>query len=202
MSNNVVINKEKNIVIKVDNRDYIFNYVEDIKPIYKEKVHCKEGSELDRFIWGIKKKDNYHDIPLVKSLQEYNVEELMQEKMFVEFEARLAKDSPGVYIWCIDNDIKYIDIIKNLKERIREYGHICPDNIFKNGRSTNCRINLKIGRDYMDNSDIKIYFYDTTSIDKNIEKISKTERRKVEKLLINYFKQEEDKKTYLWNINH
>ncbi|RED59170.1 GIY-YIG nuclease family protein [Cohnella lupini] len=59
---------------------------------------------------------------------------------------RAAQDSKGIYIYCIDNKIKYIGRCRDsFGKRINQgYGKIHPKNCFIDGQSTNCHLNYLV----------------------------------------------------------
>ncbi|RYD02479.1 hypothetical protein N752_24430 [Desulforamulus aquiferis] len=63
-----------------------------------------------------------------------------------------------MYIYCEDNQIKYIGRCKGtytFKKRINDYGNIYPKNCYVDGQSTNCHINSLI----IENNKEKIILY-------------------------------------------
>lgn len=65
----------------------------------------------------------------------------------------------GIYFYTLEDEIKYIGRCRDtFKKRINSgYGKISPKNCFKDGQSTNCRINSTITK-YKDN--IKFWVYE------------------------------------------
>lgn len=56
----------------------------------------------------------------------------------------------GLYSFVVDNTIKYIGRSHDpFYKRVNQgYGHISPKNCFRDGQSTNCRINSIIAKNY------------------------------------------------------
>ncbi len=104
----------------------------------------------------------------------------------IEFcEIRLEKFSntsipfSGVYLWIVDNKIKYVGETIDMKKRFNNgYGHISPRNIFKGGQSTNCKMNKFALNMFNQGKDINIYFHEA----------SKNDRENIEKNILDYYK--------------
>lgn len=161
--------------LKIDK--YTAFYVETLKIskkendfIYKEKVRE----------YVTKKKG------VVKSLK--NLKEKPEDIMFCKFKLNNINNYQiGVYVWVVDNEIKYIGKTKNLSERFNSgYGNISPRNIAKGGQSTNCKMNRFALMNI--NKKIDIYFIETDSNNK---------ARKIEKDLLEY-----NQNNNKWNLEN
>lgn len=64
----------------------------------------------------------------------------------------------GVYFYYLDHELKYIGRCRDsMQKRINNgYGSISPKNCFKDGQSTNCKLNALITK-YKDKIDLKIF---------------------------------------------
>lgn len=161
----------EDIILNVNNKSYVFKYVQRIK--IEEKTRTFTDEELARH-WKKGK--------LVKSLQniEYNMQKI-KELEFCHF--RLNKDikDSGVYMWVINDKIRYIGSAKNLDERFNNgYGIISPRNIFYGGQSTNCKMNRVVVKNQ--NKKIEIYFYKAKNY---------IEAKDIEKIMLQSFKNNE-----------
>ncbi len=80
---------------------------------------------------------------------------------FCKFKLDLPRTS-GVYLWVVDNEIIYIGEALNFRSRFNNgYGNISPRNCYKNGQSTNVRMNRIVLSNYENNSKVDIYIYET-----------------------------------------
>ena len=80
-------------------------------------------------------------------------------------------DLKGVYFYYVKDEVKYIGRCKdNMRKRVNGgYGKISPQNCFKDGQSTNCKVNSFVTK-YKDNIELKILVLED---DKEIEKLEK-----------------------------
>lgn len=71
---------------------------------------------------------------------------------------------PGVYALTVDGDVVYVGQTGNLAERWgpRGYGTISPRNCYVGGQSTNCKINGSILKADERNSQIDLWFHETS----------------------------------------
>jgi len=70
----------------------------------------------------------------------------------------------GIYAICVDKNLKYIGECEDFLKRFNYgYGNISPRNCFKDGRSTNCRINSLILNLYKNGSKIELYFFESSN---------------------------------------
>lgn len=191
------LKQEGNYQFQDENDCLKFDFINELEPVFKEEKTYKSGETyLERFEKGIFQylKRNNYDIEkskLVTSLQkDYDTwKDLIKEKCFCEF--KLPKNiqrSSGVYLWVLGNEIQYVGEALDIKSRFNSgYGHISPRNIFTGGQSTNCKMNLLVGKTKEKSEKFKIFFYNTTEYDQEKTKNGKTtEREEVEKYLINY----------------
>lgn len=157
--------------------EFIAHYVDTLEinkkvndDIYKQKVRK----------YVIKKNG------VVKSLN--NLNEKPEDIEFCKFKLRNTNNYViGVYIWIVDNEIRYIGKTKNLNERFNSgYGNISPRNIAKGGQSTNCKMNRFALKNI--NKKIDIYF---------IEADNDIKARKIEKDLLEY-----NQKNKKWNLEN
>lgn len=81
----------------------------------------------------------------------------------------------GIYLFLINNQIKYIGECDDLFYRIYDYSNISPRKCFDGGQSTNCKINKLILKNFK--RGINLWFYSTG-------KMSIKKRRRIEKKLI------------------
>ncbi len=73
-----------------------------------------------------------------------------------------AEEKPGVYLWLIDGKIIYIGETFNFKRRFNMgYGLISPRKCYKNGQSTNCKMNKVVLESYEQEKSISLYFLET-----------------------------------------
>ena len=112
---------------------------------------------------------------LVKSLKGFNYNDA--EKIeFCKFTLKNFYDAAtslsGVYLWVVDDKPIYVGETIDMKKRFNTgYGNISPRNIFKNGQSTNCKVNRVALENFKKGKEINIYFYGTNEDDrKMIEK--------------------------------
>ena len=180
-----------NYNFKLDKDHFEFKFIDELNPIFKEDKKYKSGQNyLDSFRIGIdncknKLINNGKSVELVASLKDnYKLDDLKKERCFCEFRLNTKITGSGVYLWVVDNKIIYVGEALNLKSRFNSgYGHISPRNIFKNGQSTNCKMNLVVSEYLKNNKKVNIYFLDTTQLDKSNQK---TQREMIEKYLVNY----------------
>lgn len=80
-------------------------------------------------------------------------------------------DLKGVYFYYLNDEIKYIGRCKdNMRKRVNSgYGKISPQNCFKDGQSTNCKVNSFVTK-YKDNIELRILVLED---DKEIERLEK-----------------------------
>ena len=80
-------------------------------------------------------------------------------------------DLKGVYFYYVNDELKYIGRCKDsMKKRVNSgYGKVSPKNCFKDGQSTNCKVNSFVSK-YKDNIELKILVLDD---DKEIERLEK-----------------------------
>ena len=180
ITNNILtIKTDENIELKKLPNPLEFIYKGTLKPEPIEDY----PSRYDNFIKGLNERSNRELAGCFKK-ENYTIDNLLNNKLFCEFKLENSEPLTGVYLWVVDDEIRYVGIAKNLKERFDEYGHIYHTNVFKNGRSTNCKMNMN-ARIWKDNK-IDIYFYDTGKLENNKNSRSKTVRKRLEKYLINY----------------
>ena len=69
----------------------------------------------------------------------------------------------GVYAIVVDDTVVYVGECENLTRRFggQGYGNISPRNCYKNGQSTNCRINNLVLQMVKQNKTISLYFVQT-----------------------------------------
>jgi hypothetical protein len=139
---------------------------------YSKYMNC----ELGEFLKLLKeKKDNTY----LKFLNPYG------DKTYSKFWINDTNvlDKKGLYLFCIDNNIKYIGRCNDtFKKRLNTgYGNISPKNCFLDGQSTNCRINNLITKN---KSNLQLYV---------LCKNNNCEINLLEKSLINEYNPE-------WNI--
>lgn len=86
-----------------------------------------------------------------------------ENTLFCKFKPNLPKIK-GVYLWVSDEEIIYIGEGVNLRSRFNSgYGNISPRNCFKDGQSTNVKMN-RIALSYLKNNcPIEIYIYETAN---------------------------------------
>lgn len=180
IKNNILtIKTDENIELKKLPNPLEFIYKGTLKPEPIEDY----PSRYDNFIKGLHERSNRELVGCFKK-ENYTIDNLLNNKLFCEFKLENSEPLTGVYLWVVDDEIRYVGIARNLKERFDEYGHIYSANVFKNGRSTNCKMNMN-ARIWKDNK-IDIYFYDTSKLENNKNSRSKTVRKRLEKYLINY----------------
>lgn len=78
---------------------------------------------------------------------------------FCSFRLPSAPNSPGVYLMCLDEEIKYVGEAESLNKRMYAYGHISPKNCFVGGRQTNCRINKLVLHVTSTGKDVEVWFH-------------------------------------------
>ena len=71
---------------------------------------------------------------------------------------------PGVYALIVDGEVVYVGRAQNLSERWgpRGYARISPRNCYVGGQSTNCKINGSILKADERNSQIGLWFHETS----------------------------------------
>lgn len=181
----MTIEKDK-IIINIQGEKYQFNYIGNL-----------EFGDMDYHKFNEEVLSSNKELVSYLKKNGYTKEKIMREKPFCKFRLNQDNDEAGVYLWVYKNKIRYIGITSNLHKRFYEYGNILACQIFKGGRSTNCKMNI-----YANKKNIAIYFLNTNEFDKNIIKVNKTKRRKIEKLLINNLEQLFPEKVELLNYNH
>ena len=187
MNKNIIKIKNNILTIKTAKNIELKNLSNPLEFIYKGTLKPKPiedyPSRYDNFIKGLHERSNRELAGCFKK-ENYTIDNLLNNKLFCEFKLENSEPLTGVYLWVVDDEIRYVGIARNLKERFDEYGHIYPTNVFKNGRSTNCKMNMN-ARIWKDNK-IDIYFYDTSKLENNKNSRSRTIRKRLEKYLINY----------------
>ncbi len=132
--------------------NYIFKFVNILNPECDLNGKIISYSPQERY-------NNKKQLPLNKN----------GEGSFCKFKLAIEPIS-GVYLWVADNQIIYIGEASNLSKRFNMgYGNISPKNCFKNGQSTNCKMNKIVKEYYEKNILIEIYAYYTKEY-KKIEK--------------------------------
>ena len=103
---------------------------------------------------------------------------------FCEFKITESLSERGIYVYVIDNKIKYVGrCTDNFNKRINQgYGKIHPKNCFIDGQATNCHLNSLINS--VENVTLGIYAMN----DKSFEEI-----KEMEKTILKSYK-------YDWNI--
>ena len=103
---------------------------------------------------------------------------------FCEFKINESLSDRGIYVYVIDNNIKYVGrCTDNFNKRINQgYGKIHPKNCFIDGQATNCHLNSLINS--VENVTLGIYAMN----DKSLEEI-----KEMEKTILKSYK-------YDWNI--
>ena len=134
--------------MRLNFRDYTFEYLQDIDPERNEDGSVREFLPQNDYA----NKDN---LPLSK----YGA------GAFCRFSLQTAGVWRGVYIWVSDGEIIYIGETENLRQRFNVgYGNIAPRNCYVGGQSTNCKMNKVVLDYYKSGRAIQIYFLNT---DKN-----------------------------------
>jgi len=84
---------------------------------------------------------------------------------FCTFDDLNMPKSEGVYLFVVDNIVKYIGRAANLKDRFskQNYRKIYYKNCQKKGQSTNCKINWHIFKEHQNGKKIYVYFYKTSN---------------------------------------
>lgn len=154
-----------------------FELLEEIREVETDLTIPKE--KLDEY--SIKYKN------LVKSLLDegYSLNDV-NKITFCKFKLNEnIENIRGVYIWVVENEIKYIGETIRLKDRFNTgYGIISPRNIFRGGQSTNCKMNRMVGKNIKNNHFIKIYFHKT----------EQNNHKKIEKQLLSKYRPQYNKK--------
>lgn len=70
-------------------------------------------------------------------------------------------NSPGVYIWIVEDEIIYVGEARNLQKRFYDYGHIYAANCYASGRNTNCKMNKVVLDQAKKGRYVKLYFFET-----------------------------------------
>jgi hypothetical protein len=106
------------------------------------------------------------------------------DKKFCKFKMNDHLTDKGIYLFAINNEIKYVGrCTDNFKKRINQgYGKIHPKNCFIDGQATNCHLNSLI------NSAINVEFGVYIMTEK-----TKDEIKELEKLILTFNR-------YEWNI--
>jgi hypothetical protein len=126
-------------------RNYEFRYVGDAQP-----ERLADGS-----IRQITPQDRYSKKEAVQ-LHRYGA------GPFCKFGFAALPKCPGVYAWCVDDEVKYVGLCENFAARINpQYGNISPKNCYQGGRQTNCRINNAILLSMLSGKKISLWFYRT-----------------------------------------
>jgi hypothetical protein len=116
------------------------------------------------------------------------------EDGYIRFNLNYQEDRDGLYLWVIDDNIKYVGIVRSggFFKRIKGYGSINASSCTKDGNSTNCRTNSKIRKLYDNNADsIALYFWPQDS--------KETDLKKLETNLIDALETHENKGKGGWN---
>ena len=81
---------------------------------------------------------------------------------FCKFRIDKSLQIEGVYIIRSNDEPVYVGECVNLSKRFNMgYGQISPKNCFKNGQSTNCKVNNFILKESLKGSTIEMLFYET-----------------------------------------
>ena len=146
--------------IQDSNKDYRNQYVKSVEDLFKKK--CKV----------INKKYDPSDIAEQFCKFELDSDILKEWK---------EKGQAGVYVWLDKEKIIYIGETTDLYDRFQNgYGHISPRNVFKDGQSTNCKMNY-VAKEHMKH----LEFY--------VKECNKGEdNKKIEKKLLAYFRKKND----------
>jgi hypothetical protein len=70
------------------------------------------------------------------------------DNVYCEFKIVENLADKGLYVWVVDNQIKYLGrCTDNFKKRVNQgYGKISAKNCFRDGQSTNCHLNSEINK--------------------------------------------------------
>lgn len=126
---------------KISIDKYDFEYFDKLTKIEKNEDQAEKYKEK-----VIEYKTNPKYKSLVRSLEKKYKFDDAENIEFCEFKLENLSNSEnlfsGVYLWVVDNEIKYVGETIDMKKRFNNgYGHISPRNIFKGGQSTNCKMN-------------------------------------------------------------
>lgn len=81
----------------------------------------------------------------------------------LEIDTSEFQETPGVYLFAVDGNVRYIGETIDLDSRIQQgYSHISPANCFEGGQQTNCRINHNLFSAARDGDPISLWFRETT----------------------------------------
>ncbi|MDR0706002.1 MAG: hypothetical protein LBF88_13600 [Planctomycetaceae bacterium] len=170
--NNIFVEKNNKTVAET----LVHEKYERLKPRVTEKYSKFLNDKLGTFLQHLKEKND----PFYKKfLNKYG------DKHYSKFSISDPKllDKKGLYLYCVNEEVKYIGkSTDTFENRINNgYGNISPKNCYKDGRSTNCRINSLVTAN---KDNIKLYLLPLDD-DKEINE--------TEKCLILHYKPE-------WNI--
>jgi len=135
----------------------------NIQTVFKNKNNktLSETLELPRYKNIKKQLTTLTEIdfkkPLGNVLHEMKTNGILEYKLFLnkygdnvygEFKIEENLTDKGLYVWVVDNQIKYLGrCTDNFKKRVNQgYGKISAKNCFKDGQSTNCHLNSEINK--------------------------------------------------------
>ena len=146
--------------------------------VLKDEVYKKYNQflniELGTFLFNLK---NDGDLFYKKFLNEYGDLEYNNFKIT----NKNYLDIKGVYFYFLDDKLKYIGRCRdNMKKRVNSgYGQISPKKCYKDGQSTNCKVNSLISKD-ISSIKLKIFIMD------NNEEIEILESKLIKKFSPNW----------------
>lgn len=121
-----------------------FRFIQNIEPVLDSK-------KKPRLFTPQKKYKNKNNLPLHK----------YGNGPYCAFRVPTAYHCPGVYVFQVGEQIKYIGKCDDLAQRINNgYGNISPRNCYERGQSTNCRINQLVLKSCEQGELIKLFFLD------------------------------------------
>lgn len=164
---------------------YDFKYLGKLTKIKRTEEEIEKYKDKVKMYIKKKKYDG-----LVKSLKDFNyndAEKIEFCKFTLDISSNTSTSLSGVYLWMVDDEPIYVGETSDMKKRFNTgYGNISPRNIFKNGQSTNCKMNRVALDNFINEKEIDIYFYEANEDD----------RKMIEKKIL---KNNDNKKYFLYN---
>ena len=186
LGNRTILFEVINVSVRNKNQIDIFQGNKKTLKYKLEKAIVDKENRLHKFAARqIKKYRNYLNYKLGDFLlllkNERNDDYLLYlnkygDEKFCNFSIDNFQDDKGIYVYIIDECIKYIGRSKKtFEERFKDYGKITPYNCLIDGQSTNCRINSRINN----YDSFRVGFYKMNSSNDN-------EIKQLEKDIINH----------------